>query len=324
MTGDVGVVRRRWPVVSLVCIVAIAAACARSRTIGAGRHERGGGSPPASARVLTAARTAIAGKHDGLSLRPQMMPPDVQGWSSRSRRTDVSSFFAGAAEWLAAWSRPTERPRRGAAMSRSSCSSRAGRRAGAMALRAGPLVVECATKATAGWPRRARVYPASPTPLDDFLAGDLRVDSDELEMIGARAARVFVAQWTAPASEASPSIATGPGIDPMTGAGRGRSRRRRTAPVDSVTLGRQRIAAAASVGRDVCGRSRARHSRQAVQRVLDPIRRRRRPRAAAGCHAARLCALVTRWRADRRTSSGEALREVEKAPDLLARVEERR
>ena len=89
-----------------------------------------------------------------------------------------------------------------------------------------------------------RCHPASPTPLDDFLGGDLRVDSGELEMIGGRA-----------------------------------------------DLGRQRIAAAASVGRDVCGRSRARHSSQTVQRVLDPIRRRRRPPTAAGRYAAGLCAI---------------------------------
>jgi hypothetical protein len=55
--------------------------------------------------------------------------------------------------------------------------------------RAGPLVVEYRNEGD-GWlaTARTRGFPASPTPLDDFLAGDLRVDSGELETIGARAA----------------------------------------------------------------------------------------------------------------------------------------
>jgi hypothetical protein len=53
---------------------------------------------------------------------------------------------------------------------------------------------------------RTRMYPASPTPLDDFLAGALPVTSNELQMIGARRTRMFVAPWTPPVTaEASPN-----------------------------------------------------------------------------------------------------------------------
>jgi hypothetical protein len=63
-----------------------------------------------------------------------------------------------------------------------------------------------------GWfaTARTQVYAASATPLDDFLAGDLRVDSDELQMIGDRPARVFVAAWTMPARTAEEAAKQGP------------------------------------------------------------------------------------------------------------------
>jgi hypothetical protein len=81
------------------------------------------------------------------------------------------------------------------------------------AIRAGQLVIVYRNEG-GGWfaTARARVYPASPTPLDDFLAGDLHVDSNELQIAGARAARVLVARWTPPAttSDASVDAARGP------------------------------------------------------------------------------------------------------------------
>jgi hypothetical protein len=51
-----------------------------------------------------------------------------------------------------------------------------------------------------GWTAtaRTRVYPASPTPLDDFLAGDLHVEHNQLQVIGARRTRMFVAPWSSP------------------------------------------------------------------------------------------------------------------------------
>jgi hypothetical protein len=58
---------------------------------------------------------------------------------------------------------------------------------------------------------RSRVYPASPTPLDDFLAGDIHVDSSDLQTIGARWTRMFVATWTPPTTtEAPANTAQGP------------------------------------------------------------------------------------------------------------------
>jgi hypothetical protein len=73
--------------------------------------------------------------------------------------------------------------------------------------RTGQLVVEYRNDG-GGWVAMARtgVYPASPTPLDDFLAGALPVKSNQLQMIGARRTRMFVAPWTPPVTaEASPN-----------------------------------------------------------------------------------------------------------------------
>jgi len=166
-----------------------------------------------TARVLKAARTAIAGKYgrlisaaDEAAGRPGMefsIAPNGRLQFLRWSGGVVGGSIA-ADGTTTTWSRDvtvivhlTGRPARG-------CDGTS---------RAGPLVVEYRNEGD-GWlaTARTRVYPASPAPLDDFLAGDLRVDSDELEMIGARPARVFVAQWTATAttSEASPNIASGP------------------------------------------------------------------------------------------------------------------
>ena len=78
--------------------------------------------------------------------------------------------------------------------------------------RTGQLVVEYRNDG-GGWVAmaRTRVYPASPTPLDDFLAGALPLKSNQLQMIGARRTRMFVAPWTPPATaEASPDPTYGP------------------------------------------------------------------------------------------------------------------
>jgi len=77
--------------------------------------------------------------------------------------------------------------------------------------RAGQLIVTYRNESD-GWfaTARTQVYAASPTPLDDFLAGDLRVASSELQMIGDRPARVFVAPWTVPARTAEEAAHQGP------------------------------------------------------------------------------------------------------------------
>jgi hypothetical protein len=63
-----------------------------------------------------------------------------------------------------------------------------------------------------GWfaTARTQVYAASPMPLDDFLAGDLRVASSELQMFGDRPARVFVTPWTVLARTAEEAAKQGP------------------------------------------------------------------------------------------------------------------
>ncbi len=213
MTGDMGIVPRRWLVLSLVCVVAVAAACARRRgpSVADVMNAASRLTPGESVRVLEAARTAIAGKHgrlisaaDAAAGRPGMefsIAPNGRlqflRWSGGMVGGSISADGT-----TTTWSRDvtvivqlTGRPARG-------CDGTS---------RSGPLVVEYRNEGD-GWlaTARTRVFPASPTPLDDFLAGDLRVDSDELEMIGARPARVFVAQWMSPASDASPNLATGP------------------------------------------------------------------------------------------------------------------
>jgi hypothetical protein len=59
------------------------------------------------------------------------------------------------------------------------------------------LVVEYSNDGS-GWVAmaRTRVYAASPTPLDDFLAGAIPANRNQLQMIGARRTRMFVAPWT--------------------------------------------------------------------------------------------------------------------------------
>ena len=77
--------------------------------------------------------------------------------------------------------------------------------------RPGQLIINYANEG-GGWfaTARTQVDAASPTPLDDFLAGDLRVASSELQMIGDRPARVFVAPWTVPARTAEEAAKQGP------------------------------------------------------------------------------------------------------------------
>jgi hypothetical protein len=79
------------------------------------------------------------------------------------------------------------------------------------ALRTGQLIIDYRNDG-GGWAAtaRSRLYPNSPTPLDDFLAGDLRVESGELQLIGGRSARELVAPWTAPATSEAVADARGP------------------------------------------------------------------------------------------------------------------
>jgi hypothetical protein len=215
MMGDDRVVTQRWLLVPLACVFAVSAACAQKRgpsvpeVVKVARRL----TPDETARVLVAVRRAIAGKHgrlasatDDAAGRPGMeftVAPNGRlqflRWSG-----GISGGTFKADGTTTTWSRDvttimhlTGRPVRG-------CDG---------APRAGQLVVEYRNEGD-GWftTARAQVYPASPTPLDDFLAGDLLVDSGELQMIGARAARVFVAQWAAPATtgDASANTAQGP------------------------------------------------------------------------------------------------------------------
>ena len=199
----------------VACVFAVSAACA---------HRRGPSAPDVvkvarrltpgeTARVLIAVRAAIAGKHgrftsaaDDAAGRPGT--EFAVGANGRLQFLRWSGGITGgsvhADGTTTTWTRDvitilhlTGRPARG-------CDG---------AARAGQLVVEYRNEGD-GWfaTARARVYAASPTPVDDFLAGDLRVDSGELEMIGARAARVFVARWTPPATtgRASEDMPQGP------------------------------------------------------------------------------------------------------------------
>ena len=215
MTSGNGVVRRHWLVLPLACVFAICAGCAQRRgpsvpdVVKAARRL----TPDETARVLIAVRATIAGKHgrlisaaDDAAGRPGTefaVAPNGRllflRWSG-----GITGGSVAADGTTTTWTRNvvtivhlTGRPARG-------CDG---------ASRPGQLVVVYRNDGD-GWSAsaRARVYAASPTPLDDFLAGDLPVDSGALETIGARAARVFVARWTAPATAAaaSPDAAQGP------------------------------------------------------------------------------------------------------------------
>jgi hypothetical protein len=156
-----------------------------------------------ASRVLAAVRTSIAGKHGRLISAAD----DAAG----RRGTEFGLTLNGRLEFLrwrgatqggivtsdgtsTSWTREAITITRLTGMPARGCDGTP---------RAGQLVVEYRNDG-GGWfaTARSRVYAASPTPLDDFLAGDLRVHSGELQMIGARPARVLVAPWTAPATTA--------------------------------------------------------------------------------------------------------------------------
>jgi hypothetical protein len=169
--------------------------------------------PEETAHVLEAVRAAIAGKHGWLTSAADDAGgrPGTEFAVAPNGRLRFLRWSGGiiggsvaADGTTTTWTRNvitivhlTGRPARG-------CDG---------ASRPGQLVVEYRNEGE-GWSAtaRARVYAASPTPLDDFLAGDLRVDGGELETIGARAARVFVARWTAPdtTGEAPADLAQAP------------------------------------------------------------------------------------------------------------------
>lgn len=169
--------------------------------------------PGETARVLMAVRAAIAGKHgwfttaaDDAAGRPGTefaVGPNGRlqflRWSG-----GISGGSVGGDGTTTTWTRYV--------VTILHLTGRPARECGG-ATRAGQLVVEYRNEG-GGWfaTARTRVYAALPTPLDDFLAGDLPVESGELQMIGARAARVLVARWTAPptAGKASVDTAQGP------------------------------------------------------------------------------------------------------------------
>jgi hypothetical protein len=198
-------VRLNWLVVLVACVLAISVAGAQSRRpsvrdlVKAPRPL----TPDENGRVLAAARIAIAGKRGRLISAADeaagrrgmefLVGPDGRLRYFRSSGRIQGGIVTGNGT-STTWTRElitithlTGRPARG-------CDG---------APRAGQLVVEYRTEGS-GWfvTARTQLYAAAPTPLDDFLARDLRVDSDEVQMIGARSARVFVAPWTAPSNAA--------------------------------------------------------------------------------------------------------------------------
>jgi hypothetical protein len=204
---------KRWLVTSLATVLAVSAADAQ----GCGPSVRSlvkapwPLTPVEDARVLRAVRMAIAGKGgrlisaaDEAAGRAGMefaVGPDgrlrflrssggIEGGIVRSDGT--STTFTR--EYVTI-THLTGRPARG-------CDG---------APRTGQLIIMYQNEGD-GWfaIARTQVYAASATPLDDFLAGDLRVDSDELQMIGDRPARVFVAAWTMPARTAEEAAKQGP------------------------------------------------------------------------------------------------------------------
>jgi hypothetical protein len=78
---------------------------------------------------------------------------------------------------------------------------------------AGELIVEYRNEGT-GWTASAntRPYPGYPSGVFDILAGVLSVESGDVQQIGDRTARAFVAPWTPPPAAAQLEIVTG---DPL-------------------------------------------------------------------------------------------------------------
>jgi hypothetical protein len=199
---------QQWLAVPVACVLAITAAGAQTR--GPSVRDLVKAARPLTAdeasRVLAAARTSIAGKHGRLTSAADDAAgrPGMEFGLSRSGRLEflrrsggVQGGIVSAGGTSTSWTREVITITRLTAMQARGCDGTP---------RAGQLVVEYSSDG-GGWSAtaRSRVYAASPTPLDDFLAGDLGVDSREIQMIGGRAARVFVAPWTAPATAADAS-----------------------------------------------------------------------------------------------------------------------
>jgi hypothetical protein len=163
-------------------------------------------------RVLRAARAAIAGKYGRLTSAADEAagrPGTEFAIGSNGRLQFVRSSGAIQGGTVSAdgtsttWTRELVTITHLTGMPARGCDGTA---------RTGQLVVEYRNDG-GGWVAmaRTRVYPASPTPLDDFLAGALPVKSNQLQMIGARRTRMFVAPWTPPVTaEASPNPTYGP------------------------------------------------------------------------------------------------------------------
>jgi hypothetical protein len=204
---------KHWLVISLASILAVSAASAQ----GCGPSVRIMVNAPRpltlaeDARVLRAVRAAIAGKRgrlisaaDEAAGRAGMefaVGPDGRLWFLRSSGR-IMGGIVGSDGTGTTFTREyvtithlSGRPARG-------CDGTP---------RPGQLIVTYRNEGD-GWfaTARTQVYAASPTPLDDFLAGNLHVDSGELQMIGDRPARVFVAPWTMAARTAEEAAKQGP------------------------------------------------------------------------------------------------------------------
>jgi hypothetical protein len=103
---------------TLFCMFAVSAACAQRRGPSVREFVKVARSltPDETDGVLSAARTAIAGKH-GRLISASDEAAGLREWNSPSARTDACSFFAGPAEFKAASSVAMERARRGRARS---------------------------------------------------------------------------------------------------------------------------------------------------------------------------------------------------------------
>ena len=209
--GDNRVVRQHWLEVPVACVLAVSAAGAQScgpsvrDLVKAARPL----TPGEDARVLSASRIAIAGKRGRLTSAADDAAgrPGTEFAISSNGRLQFLRSSGGIQGGLVVadgtsttWTREVITITHLTGLPAQGCDGTP---------RAGQLVVQYRNEGD-GWfaIARTRVYAASPTPLDDFLAGDLRVDSGELQMIGARSARVFVAPWTTPTNTAQASANT--------------------------------------------------------------------------------------------------------------------
>ncbi len=189
----------RWLVAPVAGVLAISAAGAQTREPSVRDLMKAARPLTADedARVLSAVRTSIAGKPGRLTSPADEAAgrPGMQFVLSPNGRLRFLRWSGGIQGGIVVsdgtsttWTREVVTITHLTGMPARGCDGTS---------RAGQLIIEY--RNDGGWSTtaRSRVYAASPTPLDDFLARDLGVQSDELQMIGAREARVFVASWTA-------------------------------------------------------------------------------------------------------------------------------